>query len=170
MDNLQETLAQLRDIHEPLAPGIWPLAPGWWILGVLVFVAFAVLVWLAVRELNRRRPYTGLKSKVRTLNKLRLEDELTPIQYATAINLAYKELLVTIEERSEASRLHGSDWLDYLSERFNDVDFNSGAGRSLGAARYLPGSFSDEGLTELVDRTLLRAKYESWKRPGSESG
>ena len=170
MDNLQEALAQLRDIHDPQLPGFWPIPLGWWVvIGLLVAMLLLRGCYLII-ELRRRRPYKRLKAKVKDLRRLRLAGELSPLQYATGINLIYKELLVAVEHRKEAARLHGRDWLDYLSERFSDTGFSEGSGRCLGAIRYLPGNFSDEGLNEVVDRTLMRAKYKSWRRPGTDSG
>lgn len=169
MASLQETLAQLRDIHDPTVPGIWPIPLGWWAVGLLLFIVVSLTIWYLARELMLRRPYRRLKAEVKHLQQRRAADELTPLQYATAINLVYKDLLASVEQREEALRLHGREWLDYLSERFSDSGFSEGPGRCLGAIRYLPGNFSDEGLNEIVERTLMRAKYKSWRRPGSEN-
>lgn len=155
--SVPELLTQLRDIHEPAAPSFWPLPIGWWIAAALALVMLTICILLVVQEQRRKRPYARIRSAAEELNQNRASGEIDALEYATSINLLFKELVIRIEGQDEAASMHGSSWLDFLAERFNDREFVEGAGRCLGSERYLPMSFSDEGLQELVHKTLRRA-------------
>ena len=62
MAEVQDPLAELRDIHLPAPPDLWPPAPGWWILGVLVIALCVYGAYLGYK-LWRRNAYRrhGLK-------------------------------------------------------------------------------------------------------------
>ena len=155
-NQVAEALQQLRDIHEPAIPGWWPIPIGWWaVLGILVAM-LAVFVWVAIAETRKRAPYTAIRKAALRLNSIRNEGQIDAREYATRVNLLFKELVIRIEGQQEAATLHGSNWLEFLAERFDEREFIDGVGRCLGSSRYLSGPFSDEGLQELIDKTLTR--------------
>ena len=156
-DPVAEILAQLRDLHVPENPSIWPLPLGWWISFLLLLVLAVICVWVYLQIRKKLLPYSVIRSSAHSLNRKRNSGKLAPLDYATRINLLYKEVLVRIEGHTEATELHGNEWLEYLAERFSNTEFVHGSGKCLGATRFLPGNYSDEGLQELVEQTLLRA-------------
>lgn len=153
---IAEALQRLRDIHEPTAPGWWPIPVGWWGVLVLVIAMLIVLLWVVLAERRKRAPYKAIRHAALRLKRFRNEGKIDGREYATRLNLLFKELIVRIEGQQEAAQLHGSNWLELLAERFNERDFVEGVGRCLGSARYLAEPFSDAGLQELIDKTLLR--------------
>ena len=94
----------------------------------------------------------------RHLTQQREAGVLDALTYASGINLLFKELLVDIECRTESTTAFGTSWQDLLADRFNEQGFIAGPGSCLGNARFVGRSFSDEGLPELVQNTLLRVK------------
>ncbi len=154
---LSEVLAQLRDIHEPAVPGWWPLPLGWWLVLAFVTIVIGLGIWFYKTERRRLRPYFVIRRATRELNNRRNSGEIDPLEYATKVNLLFKELIVRVEKREEALTMSGSQWLDLLADRFADNSFIRGPGACLGANRYMSGVFSDDGLQELVKQTLLRA-------------
>ena len=53
--NSSDPLSQLKDIHLPGAPGLWPIAPGWWILLILLITVITVTIYLTIRYLRKNR-------------------------------------------------------------------------------------------------------------------
>ncbi len=64
---MDDALKQLRDLHLPEPPGLWPLAPGWWVLGLLLAAA---AIALAIRIYRTRRRGRPLRLAVRALDRL----------------------------------------------------------------------------------------------------
>ncbi len=151
-----EALQRLRDIHEPDAPGWWPIPVGWWAVMGLVLAMLGVFIWVVIAERRKQAPYTAIRSAALRLNRIRNEGQIDGREYATRLNLLFKELVVRIEGQQEAAQLHGSNWLELLAERFNEREFVEGVGRCLGSTRYLAEPFSDAGLQELINKTLLK--------------
>ena len=48
-------LEQLRDIHLPDTPGLWPLAPGWWLLIILSVTLIAAITLFIIRYRTKNR-------------------------------------------------------------------------------------------------------------------
>ncbi|MYD45002.1 MAG: DUF4381 domain-containing protein [Gammaproteobacteria bacterium] len=153
-----DLIQQLRDIHEPTAPGFWPLSTSWWVLFSVVFVLLiGLMLWILWRN-HRLAPYKRIRNMARDLTQQRESGEIDALSYASGINLIFKELLVDIESRTESTTAFGTTWQDLLADRFNEQGFISGPGACLGNARFVGSSFSDEGLPGLVQNTLLRVK------------
>ena len=153
-----DLIQQLRDIHEPAAPGFWPLSISWWVLFSLVLVLLIVsIVWLFWRQ-HRLAPYKRIRNAASILTQQRETGVIDGLTYASGINLLFKELLVDIESRTESTTAFGTTWQDMLADRFDEQGFISGPGTCLGNARFVGSSFSDEGLSGLVHDTLLRVK------------
>ena len=98
----------------------------------------------------------AIRTAALRLTRVRKEGQIDGREYATRINLLFKELVVQVEGHREASILHGSNWLEFLAERFNEREFVEGVGRCLGSTRYINEQFSDSGLQELINKTLAR--------------
>ncbi|MCY3883490.1 MAG: DUF4381 domain-containing protein [Gammaproteobacteria bacterium] len=153
---IAEALQRLRDIHEPPVPGWWPIPIGWWGVAILVLSITAVFSWLVLSERRKKAPYMAIRTAALRLTRVRKEGQIDGREYATRINLLFKELVVQVEGHREASILHGSNWLEFLAERFNEREFVEGVGRCLGSTRYINEQFSDSGLQELINKTLAR--------------
>ncbi len=153
-----ELLEQLRDIHEPLAPGYWPLTLAWWITIAIAILILVTSVILWIRLHRKFAPYRYIRNQARTLTQHRLSKEIDGLTYATKINLLYKELFVEVENRHEVISMFGPAWLDMIAERFGQDGFRFGAGRCLGTARFISESFSDNGLDDLVKQTLFKVR------------
>lgn len=107
---MQELLAQLRDIHEPAPIGWWPLAPGWWILaGALVALLFAAIL-LAVRLRQRRRRNLYRSEGVRLLQAL----DLSAPRAIEDINVLLKRVAVVTFGRKAVGPLTGQNWIRFL--------------------------------------------------------
>ncbi len=156
-EQINQALAQLRDVHEPAAPMFWPIPLGWWLLGICVIAAIACFIWWQCRRRIEDRPYRAIR---RTANQLQLQFNqhlISTSDYVLAVNRLYKHLLIS-ESIPGSHHADGMPWLTMLAERFNDDAFVTAAGKCLGTIRYTPVEFFDNELETLVSRTLCRVK------------
>lgn len=163
-DSALDPLAALRDIQEPLAPGLWTLAPGWWLLGLITTILLIWLAWRLYQTYRLFRPYHLLRRLARQTNIMRKENKLDAREYANQINELYKRLMVHVEASTRASRLFGDPWLSELEQRFPGTTFMEGPGRCLGSARFSQVAMDDQGLIDLVEQTLGRIRPPRHKR------
>ena len=142
---------QLRDIHLPGTPGIWPPAPGWWIAAVVVL---ALLSWLALtgwRYLQLRRQRRHILGLLAQLEQSAV-DTCTPEFVAQLSRLLRRIALMRFPAEQIAS-LTGKDWLKFLDETGGNGGFSTGPGQVLADGPYvrdLPGSLDIHTLTPLI--------------------
>jgi len=134
MDELQEALKDLRDIHEPDPITFWPLAPGWWLLLVLIIMAFFLLRWWLKRP--KTPPYKKLANE--ELKNIITNYEVQRNGHKTAgeISELIRKIMVLTDKRSEIGGMIDEQWLSYLDEKSGTDLFTKGAGRILVTAVY----------------------------------
>jgi Domain of unknown function (DUF4381) len=156
---MDEALKQLRDLHLPPAPGLWPPAPGWWVLAALAIglVAALALRWYRLRR--RRRPLRLAIIALEQLFQKVRDNELPAREFADGVNALLKRALIHGAHRGDAAPLTGPAWLGYLdSVAANDV-FSRGAGAALGNERYAPDFHNDPAGLYAAARHVLRALH-----------
>ena len=152
-------LEQLRDIHTPLEPGIWPLSLAWWVLVAVLVCGLTVSIWWFIRSFHQLYPYLRVRRRARLLTKQFAEQNLSFSAYVCSINLLYKQLFAQIENERAVITMFGSSWLQFLCHRFDDERFISELGQSLGLDQYHRNAKTNgEGLRELVESTLFQVK------------
>ncbi len=148
---------QLRDIHLPGAPAIWPLAPGWWLIAALLL---ALLVWAGVAGWRR---YQLRCERMQVLDELeriavRLAQESSPALVANLSTLL-RRLALTRFSRAQVAGLTGDAWLHFLDASGQTTGFFTGPGRMLVTAPYqraLSENADVPGLVVLVRRWVER--------------
>jgi len=145
MDELQEALKDLRDIHEPDPISFWPPAPGWWIVLILTIAAVFLLRWWLKRDKSPR--YKKLANE--ELKNIITNYEVQRNGYKTAgeISELIRKIMVLTDDRSEVAGMIDEEWLSYLDSKSGTDLFTKGAGRVLTTAIYQKESDIDvEGL------------------------
>ncbi len=154
---MDDALKQLRDLHLPEPPGLWPPAPGWWMLAILVAAA---LIALAIRIYRTRRRARPLRLAVGALDRLLADNRdarLSPRDFANAVNELLKRALIYGARRSDAAPLTGAAWLTYLDGIVASDVFSNGAGAALGQRRFAPDFEPDPEALHAAARDVLRA-------------
>ncbi len=154
---MDDALKQLRDLHLPEPPGLWPPAPGWWVLGILAFIVLSVLAIRVYRARRRSRP---LRLAIGALDRLLADNRdqrLPPRDFANAVNELLKRALIYGARRSDAAPLSGPAWLSYLDQIVASDVFTNGAGAALGQRRFAPDFEPDPDALHAAARDVLRA-------------
>lgn len=121
----------LRDIHLPPEPGLWPPASGWWLLALLVVT---LLGWLALRlrrYLLRRRLQQQVLAELAALTG---NGDLAGA--AADVSALLKRVALARFPRQEVASLTGEPWLAFLDRTGGEGRFRFGPGRPLAEAPY----------------------------------
>lgn len=148
-----DPLSELRDIHLPPPPRLWPPAPGWWVLCV---VAIAVVV-LGVRfTLAAWRRGRGRRAALRAMAQLRSRHESGEAPDVLTAELAtlLRRAAMNQHPRAQVAGLTGRDWLEFLDDDAHH--FTEGVGTCLATAPY--------SRAKTVDLDALLALCEMWVR------
>jgi hypothetical protein len=143
---------QLRDIHLPAPPPLWPPAPGWWIVAGLLLVLLAWLTARAARHYRTRRRRRIVLAELASLEQ-QLASQGTPDALARMSALLRRVALMRFP-REQVAALTGSAWLRFLDESGGDGRFTHGPGRVLAAGPYQRSLPSELAIRELA--ALLR--------------
>ena len=157
-----ELLAELRDIHEPLAPLWWPPAPGWWLIAIACIAALVFGVRALLRIRRRNRPYRVGRDLFSDLEHRLTAGAIEPRAFVDLANELLKRLLIHVEGRIDATRATGDKWQRILAERYDEPAFAGRSGRLLGRDRFRPSGPSGD-IGELV--VLLRRTFDDMRPP-----
>lgn len=136
-------LDQLRDIHLPNAPALWPPAPGWWLTAALLTAA---LVALGRYLRARRRRTLPVRTAQRLLDELYRDYQqgaVAATSFVHGSNELLKRLLIHTLRDPTARPASGRSWLDLLDRYAASNEFTQGAGRVLGDTRFQPAPSID---------------------------
>lgn len=152
-------LQQLRDIHVPVEPGLWPLSLAWWIVFLLLTSAIILSGWWTFQRYFHLLPYRRIRRQARDLTAQFDQGTITVRSYVVGINLLYKQLIVMLDKEQAAMKMFGTDWLVCLSKRFDNPSFLEDFKPCFGIDQYRKDTeFDGEQLRELVTNTLYKVK------------
>jgi len=154
MDELQEALKDLRDIHEPDPISFWPPAPGWWIVLVIIVAAIFLLRWW----LKRDKSPSYKKLAYEALKNITTNYEVQRNGYKTAgeISELIRKVMVLTDDRSEVAGMIDEEWLSYLDLKSGTDLFTKGAGRVLTTVIYQKESDIDVDGLLAATKVLLK--------------
>jgi len=134
LNNLQEQLKDLRDIHMPEPVSIWPLAPGWWILLILIPVLFFIVRFIVRRLLMPKYKKIALQE----LSNITTNYAVAKNSHETCgeISLLIRKALVAKLGNQEVAGLVTGEWLAYLDNLSKTDSFSNGAGRHIVTTPY----------------------------------
>lgn len=151
MDNLQELLKDLRDIHEPAAISAWPPAIGWWLLPIIITILIFVLFWWwkkAKTPNYKKIALLELKNIVTDFNIQRNSQKSSG-----EVALLIRKAMVAKYGNQKIAGMIGDEWLGHLDEISRTNSFSSGAGKIIVSAPYAKKIESDLDVDELFSVT-----------------
>lgn len=113
MDKL-DLLQQLRDVHLPQAPGIWPLAWGFW----LMLAGVLLLLILGYRYRHIYRKWQQKQQFLAELAQLQRDyhNGLDAPKTLNHLALLLKQVALYYYPREQVASLHGEAWLQFLQD------------------------------------------------------
>lgn len=152
MNGTPAELLQLRDIHVPGEPPLWPPAPGWWLLALAGLLLLAVML----RWLWRRWRKARFRRRVMA-EFAQLSAEAQAARLVAGLSVLLKRVALARYPRAEVASLCGADWLAFLDRHGGGGGFAQGAGTVLADGPYAAS-------LEEVDRDALIKLGKSWVR------
>jgi len=154
MNDLGAALQQLRDIHLPPPPSIWPLAPGWWLL--LIVGGLLLLAWFYWLRYSRR--HAARQQVWGELYRLQqnYEQDRDVQAYAMGVSILLRRAAMVRHGRKEVAALTGDRWLAFLDRECSHKEFVNGVGACLVDAPYRR--------QQEVDVNSLASLVRSWMR------
>ena len=145
----------LRDIHVPGAPPVWPPAPGWWLLGAVVLAGLAVIALRLLEHRRARRRRERLIAELDGLLDTARAERCSPALLG-AVSALLKRAALRCFPRTEVASLTGPDWLAFLDRTGGGGGFAAGPGRALAYGAYAPERDCDAAAVIELARRWLR--------------
>lgn len=134
MNDPQQLLAQLREIHAPPPLSWWPPAPGWWLSALVLILVVAAIVWLV----KQRRAMAMHVAALRRLDEIdrNFRRSGDGAQLAQAVSILLRRFAVNTFPSRDIGGLHGERWLEFLDSTGGNGDFGKRLRESLLEAPY----------------------------------
>ena len=149
MNDLQEQLKDLRDIHLPDPVSVWPLAPGWWALLIGIPLLYFILRIIFRRLMMPKYKKLALSQLKNIAANFAVAKNKT--ETAGEISLLIRQALVAKIGHAEVAGLVGEEWLAYLDKLSKTHAFTQGAGRYIISAPF--AKQADVDIDELLSAT-----------------
>jgi len=134
MENLQEALKDLRDIHNPEAISSWPIAPGWW----LTLILLVIIIFVFIRLIRKHNTPKYKKLAIQEYQNILANYQIQKNSHDTVNQLALliRKALVAKDGNEKVAGLIGDEWLHYLDQKSGTSLFSSGVGKVLVSGQY----------------------------------
>ncbi len=125
---------QLRDIHLPASPDIWPPAPGWWILATLLLFLCGWALFKYLRHQRCQREQQAVLANLIPIEKKLLNKPDN--QVLAELNVLLRQLALMHYPHTQIASLNGKQWLQFLDHAGQTNQFTQGVGHILADAPY----------------------------------
>jgi hypothetical protein len=164
-----DPLAELRDIHLPVAVSWWPPAVGWWLLLLLIVLLVVVVIWWKHRRgvmKNKQAIYSRREIIDAALLELSLLEKAMKaganvITVAAGLSRLLRRAAIRLsmdQSDFQVAGITGEAWLRWLDQQWHKDAFCKGAGRQMIQTPYLSQSEIEIGVVSRVCRDWLEAQ------------
>ncbi|WP_196137827.1 DUF4381 domain-containing protein [Aliikangiella sp. G2MR2-5] len=135
MNQAENPLNQLRDIHLPEQINQFELAPGWWLI---IFLLFCFLGYLVYRQLEKNK----IKAKLAPARKEIENLTKSPADYQSVnlLSALLKRVSLLHFERKAVASLSGKKWGEFLNGITPDYQFSERQIEHLTDSNYRPNN------------------------------
>ena len=151
-------LAELKDLHLPEPPSIWPPAPGWWFVALMVILGVACMCYHyfkkkrkpAARNIEKGQWQQSALLEHQRLHAL-LSNDASANQVLSEASVLMRRVALARLPREQAATVQNEDWLRLLDELSDNEHYSNGIGRLLLEHPYRKSSeISRHDLTDLL--------------------
>ena len=154
--NATNTL-QLRDIHLPASPDIWPPAPGWWLVATLLLF---VIGWGLYKYLVYRYRQREIQAMIKKLQPIEQRLLKKPDNETLAeLNILLRRLALMHYPREQIASLNGKNWLEFLDQSGHTNRFSQDIGQVLADAPYRSNTVNALTIKEAKELLELVKKW-----------
>ena len=137
----EELLAQLADIHLPVAISYWPPAPGWWLLAASLLALFVYASNKIARWVRQRRICEqALAELERCYGALARTEELDPdrlkLRFVNEFNSVMRRVALYHFPQANVASLAGVAWVDFIRETGDSSLLNDEIAQALSYGRF----------------------------------
>jgi len=159
---IPQEMLQLKDIHLPVTPEIWPPAAGWWVLAAVVL---GFLVWASMQLYRLWQRYRLQKEILASLDQLQLHSDEQMPKFLAEISILLRRVAMMRFPRQEVAALTGKGWLSFLDLHGGDGEYSNGVGSVLADGPY--ALYSEAG--NQVDKDALLSLTRKWIKHNTRS-
>lgn len=153
-----DPLADLKDIHLPEEPGVWPLAIGWWFLLAIIIGLTAFAVYVFIRN-RRRNQYRKLALTLLDEIQKKYTNDNTSSTLSAIAQLIKRTAQAAGTSPTSASSEH---WCHWLNNTTSKPVFSTESLELLSQGQYKPVIEND--LTHLLVQTRQWIKQHNLSR------
>ncbi len=115
MEDLQNALSELKDIHLPDPVSVYQIAPGWWLSAILGLAVIWVCYQQAVKAIRKNR-YRRDALKQLEARCIERADLLDDYQLLSEINQLLKSVAIKAYPQQGCAALSGEQWQLFLAQ------------------------------------------------------
>jgi len=147
----------LRDIHLPADPGIWPPAIGWWIVAILSVIFFLRVLLGIFRWYRKAQQLKEFRDQIKAVSVEPLTTSVEKQSAVASLSHLVKRLCIDLLGRQAVASTHGQSLLKLLDQLSASKMYTSGPGELLAKGAYQPNSSGDVvALKNVILETLTR--------------
>lgn len=170
----EELLAQLADIHLPVAVSPWPPAPGWWVLALLLLVGIVLLVRKYARHIKHLKITRYALAELERCyqdysNADGSELEQLKLRYINAFNTVIRRVALVHYPQANVASLAGTDWVDFIREKGDSSLMTEEIAEALRFGRFQTKCDVDVNALQQLGEDWINSLYQGTHQAAIES-
>jgi hypothetical protein len=148
------SLNQLRDIHLPPVPSIFPLAPAWYAVIIVLILTLGAITYSLWKILQRKRQFKEINQLINQIEHQYHNQESDDT--LAQLSIVLKRVAILRLGKHKPHALFGQQWLNFLDQHGNTSAFSTGVGQILENVYQKQAIINPDDLFHLVRQWIRR--------------